>query len=83
MPRAKRQANAISAWWKRERLEAPSQFDDELDRILATLAEHPERGFRLEGPLRGVLMAASRYIVAYRVRPRARCVEVVAIRGPR
>lgn len=82
-PRAKRQAKALSAWWKRERLEAPSHFDDELERVLATLTEHPERGFQLDGPHRGLLMDRSRCIVAYRVRLRARRVEIVAIRGPR
>ena len=81
-PRAKRAAKYIGAWWRNHRLEAPSHFDEDLDQVLAGLREHPERGFSQPRGRRALVTARTKHVVVYKVRPRARRVEVVWIRSP-
>jgi hypothetical protein len=86
MPNALRQLETIARWWRANRREAPDLAESELLGLIDSLAEHPERGMRgdLHTRARRRMLAAprSRLLVIYRVRSRARRLEVVEIRRP-
>jgi len=85
MPRAKRQARHISAWWCTQRPEAAKQFEEDLDKLLSSLTEHPNRGLaRPTGSQhhRVLFTRRTRHRVVYRVRSRVARVEVLAILPP-
>jgi plasmid stabilization system protein ParE len=56
-------------------------FDEELDRALLRLAVHPGLGTRSQWPrlpdVRRLLVRRVEYVVFYRLRPRARRIEVL------
>ncbi len=82
MPRARRQAVAVEQWWVTNRAAAPATFRDELARVIALVQENPELGLRVRGrEIRRLLLPASEQFVYYRVRPRAKRVEVIALWG--
>ncbi|MBL0218596.1 MAG: type II toxin-antitoxin system RelE/ParE family toxin [Myxococcales bacterium] len=82
MPLARRQAARIDAWWRQHRPLAPEQFDQDLRRLLASLTQHPDRGFARPRGRRALLTARTRHRAVYRVLPRAKRVEVLAITAP-
>lgn len=57
-------------------------FRDELVRVIGLLQANPELGLRVKGrEIRRLLLPDSEQFVYYRVRPRARRIEVVALWG--
>ena len=85
MPQAQRQARAIDTWWRTNRPEAPDQFTDDFARVVDSLEQHPSRGIRssAKDPNRRILVTArTKTLVMYRIRPRARRVEIVEVRRP-
>ncbi len=82
MSRARRQIVGASAWWRMNRAAAPSLLDEELDRALMRLAENPDLG--LPAPwtalaeVRRLAVRRVGFVIFYRVRPRAKRVEVLA-----
>ncbi len=82
MPRAKRQAARIDAWWREHRPEAVEQFDQDLARLVASLVEHPDREFARPGGRRALITARTQHLAVYRVRRRARRVDVITIERP-
>ena len=69
-PEALEQAEAIDDWWRSNRPSAPGLFADELASALATLAEAPLIGRRIEYgdeavQLRRVLLRSTRFHVYY------------------
>ena len=83
MPSAHRQIAQISAWWRENRPAAARLFDEELDRALLRLAAHPSLGTRSQWPrlpdVRRLLVRRVEYVVFYRLRQRARRIEVLAV----
>ena len=77
-PRAGREIAAASAWWKSNRLAAPLLLADEVSQALARIAENPSIGTPWLGERRRLVLHRIEYLVLYRVRPRARRVEVIA-----
>jgi len=49
---AKREIAAARRWWRKNRDKAPSAFDEDLDRAISLLLEHPEIGARIAGTRR-------------------------------
>ncbi len=76
-PRAWRQIVEADAWWTANRPAAPSLLADEVSQAFARLAANPRLG-TVWRQFRRVVLHRSGYLVLYRVRPRARRVEVVA-----
>ena len=55
-------------------------FRDEIARVIALLQQHPELGIRVRGrEIRRLLMPDTEHFVYYRIRPRAKRIEIVAI----
>ena len=82
MPRARRQAVTTQRWWLINREAAPTMFRDELARVIGLLQENPELGTRIKGrEIRRLLLPDTEQFVYYRVRSRAKRVEVVALWG--
>ena len=91
-PRARAQVRQIDAWWKTNRLAAPTLFSDELVRLLERLAEgmSPGVNYPFGGgfEVRRVMLARSRYHVYYSIERDAELVKVRAVwhavrgRGP-
>jgi len=82
MPRAHRQAVETQAWWLAHRELAPRMFIDELARVIALLAHRPELGIRVRGrDIRRILLPDTQRFLYYRVRPRAKRIEIVALWG--
>jgi plasmid stabilization system protein ParE len=82
MPRARRQAAAVQTWWVTHRELAPTMFRDELARVIALLQDTPELGIRVrEREIRRILLPDTEQFLFYRVRPRAKRIEVVALWG--
>jgi plasmid stabilization system protein ParE len=83
MPNAHRQIREASDWWRRNRQTAPRLFEEELDRALLRLARYPGLGTRSSWPrlqgVRRLLVRRVKYVVFYRLRPKARRVEVLAV----
>lgn len=80
MPRARRQAAAVQAWWVANRELAPTMFREELARVIALLQDAPELGIRVRGrELRRLLLPDTAQFLFYRVRPRSMQIEVVAL----
>ena len=80
--RAARQVEAAAAWWKANRLAAPDAFRDDLAAALNLIAEQPTCGVptasRYPG-LRRVHLSRVGYSVYYRLAPRLRQVQVIAV----
>ena len=82
MPRARRQAAAVQTWWMTHRELAPTMFRDELARVIALLQDTPELGIAVRGrEIRRILLPDTEQFLFYRVRPRAKRIEVVALWG--
>ena len=83
MPNAHRQILEVSDWWRRNRQTAPRLFEEELDRALLRLAHYPGLGTRSRWPrlpdVRRLLVRRVKYVVFYRLRPKARRIEVLAV----
>lgn len=83
MPNALRQILEVSAWWRENRQTAPQLFQEELDRALLRLARYPSLGTRSRWPrlqdVRRLLVRRVEYVVFYRLRPKARRIEVLAV----
>lgn len=83
MPNAHRQILEVSDWWRRNRQTAPRLFEEELDRALLRLARYPSLGTRSRWPrlldVRRLLVRRVKYVVFYRLRPKARRIEVLAV----
>lgn len=88
-PRAERQILEAVQWWREHRPSAPTMLDDEIAEAFLRVAAHPHSGVAVRARLgtHRVLLRGSSYFLFYRVRPRARRIEVVALwhtsRGPR
>ncbi|MBA3461394.1 MAG: type II toxin-antitoxin system RelE/ParE family toxin [Deltaproteobacteria bacterium] len=82
-PFAKREASRIAMWWRTQRVEAAALFEEAFEQVLAALTENPERGFQLRHQRRALVLPGTGHLVVYRVRPRARRVEILSIRSPR
>jgi toxin ParE1/3/4 len=77
--RAVREVTAAQRWWVEHRLAAPLLLRDELARVGALLTELPELGPAVhERDARRVVLPRTGYVLFYRVRPRARRIEVIA-----
>ena len=82
MPRARRQAVATQTWWVANRQLAPTMFRDELARVIALLRDTPELGIGVRGrEIRRILLPDSERFIYYRVRARAKRIEIVALWG--
>jgi plasmid stabilization system protein ParE len=80
-PRARRQAHAIQRWWIENR-DLPLRFSQELARLLELLQVTPEIGILVKDrDVRRILLPDAAEFVFYRVRPRARRIEILAIWG--
>lgn len=80
--RAARQVEAAAAWWRANRPAAPDALRDDLAVALNLIAEQPACGVptasRFHG-LRRIHLARVGYNVYYRLAPRLRQVQVVAV----
>jgi plasmid stabilization system protein ParE len=82
MPRARRQAVTAQLWWVENRTSAPMMLRDELARVISLLARHPELGIRIRGnEIRRLLLPDTGQFIYYRVRHRARRIEILALWG--
>jgi len=80
MPRAHRQAVEAQQWWVANRELAPTMLLDELSRVTALLQEEPHLGIRVQGrEIRRILLPDTKRFLYYRVRPRAKRIEIVAL----
>jgi plasmid stabilization system protein ParE len=83
MPKALRQLGAIVSWWRSNRPEAPALAEHEILAALESLDQHPDRGFLAPGgpeQRRMLVTPRTRFLIVYRVRPRAKRVEILEIR---
>jgi plasmid stabilization system protein ParE len=86
-PRAEQRAAKIARWWRKERPDAPSLFEEELLRAFKKLADGPtfglvcgvHRGFAV----RRILLPASEQYVYFSVNRDADSVMVLTIWGAR
>ena len=79
-PRAQRQAEDRQVWWLENRLTSHAMFRDELAYVLLLLQDNPELGVAVRGRrIRRLLMLNTKHFVYYRVLPRARCLEILAL----
>jgi plasmid stabilization system protein ParE len=82
MPRARRQAAAAQRWWVDNRTSAPTMLRDEIARVIRLLEQNPELGVAVQGrELRRLLLPDTDQFLYYRVRPRVRRVEIIALWG--
>jgi plasmid stabilization system protein ParE len=82
MPRARRQAAAAQRWWVDNRTSAPTMLRDEIADVIRLLEQNPELGIAVKGgELRRLLLPGTEQLLYYRIRPRARRVEIVALWG--
>jgi len=82
MPRARRQAEAAQRWWVTNRESASTMLRDELARVIGLLQENPEPGIAVRRrEIRRLLLPDTEQFIYYRVRPRARRIEVIALWG--
>lgn len=82
MPRARRQLAAMQQWWVINRPSAPTMLRDELARVIGLLETNPELGIGIRGrTLRRILLPDTERFVFYRVRPRAKRIEIIAVWG--
>jgi plasmid stabilization system protein ParE len=82
MPRARRQAAATQSWWVTNRASALTMLRDELARVIGLLQQNPELGIRIKGrEIRRLLLPDTEQFVYYRVRPRAKRIEIIALWG--
>lgn len=68
MATARRQIAAARRWWMSNRYKAPSALDDELDAVIALIAESPLIGMRVRARRRGIrrlTMPITHYYVYY------------------
>lgn len=80
MRQARRQAAEVQRWWVANRELAPMMFRDELARVLGLLQQNPELGLLVRGrEARRLLLPETKQFLYYRVRPRLRRIEVVAL----
>jgi plasmid stabilization system protein ParE len=80
MPRARRQAATAQLWWVENRTAAPTMLRDELARVISLLARHPELGIQVRGhEIRRLLLPDTEQFIYYRVRHRARRIEILAL----
>ena len=66
--RARRQIVAARRWWFENRDKAPFVLDDEIDEVVALIAENPAIGVRVHARRRGVrrlTMERTRYYIYY------------------
>ncbi|MDB4960767.1 MAG: hypothetical protein JWP01_766 [Myxococcales bacterium] len=83
LARPSRQLKTIAQWWRANRPEAPTLAEDEVLALIASLDEHPERGHLAEdGAMRVLVARQTKLLIVYRVRTRAKRVDVFAIRRP-
>jgi toxin ParE1/3/4 len=69
-----------AGWWQENRPEAPGMLDEEVERVLQRIAEHPRSGAVVRGrEVRRVVLRRTGYLLFYRVRPRAGRIEVVSL----
>jgi toxin ParE1/3/4 len=82
MPRARRQVATKQTWWVTNRESASTMLRDELARVIGLLQENPELGIRVRGrEIRRLLLPETEQFIYYRVRPRAKRIEVIAVWG--
>jgi plasmid stabilization system protein ParE len=91
--RAAREIREAVSWWRANRPAAPNLLEEELRAACELLGAQPLVGARATnaalGGVRRVHLSGARYDVYYRIRPRARRVEILATwhasrgRGPR
>ncbi len=84
-PHAERQIRIAVEWWRVHRPEAMSPLETELLTAIRSLAAYPDRGIQIasaSGVRRMLITPTTLTLVIYGVRPRAKRVEVVAIRAP-
>lgn len=82
MPRARRQAEAAQRWWVANRTSTTTMLRDELARVIGLLEDNPELGIAISGrEIRRLLLPDTEQFLYYRVRPRARRIEVIALWG--
>lgn len=81
--RAEHQLDIAIKWWKTNRAGAPTLLSDELSRAIDLLAVQPAIGAKARGErftgVRRVLLEPVGYHIYYRVRPRLRRVEILAV----
>ena len=79
-PRAERQIEAAALWWSENRSAVPGAVRKDLEPALATLADHPGIGTKVEGArdpgTRKLYLARTKYFVYYR--PKGQHLDVVA-----
>jgi plasmid stabilization system protein ParE len=79
MPLARRQSVRIDLWWRQHRLEAAMAFKDDLATAIESLEALPDRGSPRPRGRRALVLPHTLHLVMYRVRPRARRVEIISI----
>ncbi|MBC7974320.1 MAG: type II toxin-antitoxin system RelE/ParE family toxin [Myxococcales bacterium] len=81
LPRARRQIAEARDWWDLNRVAAPALLRDEIDRALDRISGSPKVGtpWPLREGVRRLVLARIGFILLYRVRERARRVEVLAL----
>jgi plasmid stabilization system protein ParE len=82
MPRARRQAATIQKWWVANRASAATMLRDELARVIGLLEDNPELGIGIRGrEIRRLLLPDTEHFLYYRVRHRAKRLEIIALWG--
>jgi len=82
MPRAARQMADAVAWLAAHTPQTLDAFEAELDAVIYSLSRFPERGALLGGgryTRRWLMIARTEHLIVYRVLPRARRVEILAL----
>ena len=82
--RADQDIHLAAAWWRENRQASPFLFEDELDKAIDLLAEHPDAGHvtRIDGiEFRALHLQRSRYRVYYEHDPVAQAVVIRAVWG--
>ena len=81
------QIAAIVTWWRKNRLAAPSLFQDELKQALLNIAGHPSIGIRAkmraDPHVRAVVLRKSGFVVFYDVDDDAAEINVIRVRHGR
>ena len=84
-PRARQRVKVVTTWWKKNRLDAPTLFDDELADMIERLKDHPTRGVEYEVVddmiFRRVLLRKSKQNVFYTFDERAGVIVIQSIWG--
>ena len=82
--RAAREIAAAVRWWRAHRAAAPRRLEEELAEVLRRVADHPGLGVRVaRRDVRRLVLRTSGDVILYRIRPRARRVEILALWSPR